>query len=213
MMRNDFLTPNGEIRRSQRCPCLGLMDDPDTAHAFASPLNRCYRGKTLISISTTQQESYCLTTEYSRCPVFRWNGAMPPRDEPQSDVLRPTRFKRVGWLRFAIVGSLLTLFILAASLNWSRWSYLVPNQLWRMSKLEVAFTATAPLPAQAQPPGSDDASLTTGVAVESGIAPGPAALVATPQFWRDNALWFILMAVGFAMTGLLLVNPAPLKSE
>lgn len=73
------------------CPYLGRADDRDTAFAFPSPGHRCFRLKEPSNITISHQSSYCLTDEFSRCPVFTFASMLEPEDnqpEQKSDEVR-----------------------------------------------------------------------------------------------------------------------------
>lgn len=52
------------------CPHLGVEEDPQTAVAFPSVRNRCFRASKPGSPSIHHQADYCLCSEYTRCPIF-----------------------------------------------------------------------------------------------------------------------------------------------
>lgn len=52
------------------CPFLGRADDRETAFAFGSPGNRCYKTDNPVSIALSHQNTYCLGDNYTQCPVF-----------------------------------------------------------------------------------------------------------------------------------------------
>lgn len=54
-----------------RCPFLGTPNDPGTSLAFPSEANHCFRSRFPIPISSIHQESYCLSSQYEACPVYR----------------------------------------------------------------------------------------------------------------------------------------------
>lgn len=58
------------------CPYLGIVDDPATAFAFATPANACFCKqpdvkKPYTTVELAHQEAYCLTTAHTTCPIFR----------------------------------------------------------------------------------------------------------------------------------------------
>ena len=60
------------------CPYLGIYDDADTALAYPSPSNRCYRPPKPSSISNPHQDQYCLSSAYTRCPIFQKFAGISP---------------------------------------------------------------------------------------------------------------------------------------
>jgi LysM repeat protein len=52
------------------CPYLGTNRDSNTAMAFASSENYCFRSKMSLKIDLTQQDEYCLNKAYLQCPIF-----------------------------------------------------------------------------------------------------------------------------------------------
>lgn len=52
------------------CPFLGRADDRETAFAFSSPGNRCYKMDEPITIALPHQVTYCVSEAYTQCPVF-----------------------------------------------------------------------------------------------------------------------------------------------
>ncbi len=52
------------------CPYLGLVDDAETALAYPSPWNCCFRHGAPVSVTLEHQRNYCLATAYVGCPVY-----------------------------------------------------------------------------------------------------------------------------------------------
>lgn len=52
------------------CPYLGVEDDPETAVAFPSPRNRCYRTAPPDAIKVSHQANHCLGSGHLACPIF-----------------------------------------------------------------------------------------------------------------------------------------------
>lgn len=61
-----------------RCPFLGTETDPGTALAFPSDANHCFRTRLPVPVSLIHQETYCLSTRYTSCPVYRQNVFISP---------------------------------------------------------------------------------------------------------------------------------------
>jgi len=53
------------------CPSIGFEDDPETALAYPSPYNYCYRSKPIAPINLIHQRRVCLTLCYGNCPVYQ----------------------------------------------------------------------------------------------------------------------------------------------
>lgn len=60
------------------CPYLGIYDDAETALAYPSPSNRCYRPPKPASVSNPHQDQYCLSGAYTRCPIFHKFAGISP---------------------------------------------------------------------------------------------------------------------------------------
>ena len=56
---------------ADRCPFLGTAADPDVSLAFPSDANHCFRSRFPVPLSSIHQESFCLTEQYTTCPVYR----------------------------------------------------------------------------------------------------------------------------------------------
>lgn len=67
------------------CPYLGIYDDADTALAYPSPSNRCYRPPKPASISNPHQDQYCLSSAYTRCPIFQKFAGISPASAPAGE--------------------------------------------------------------------------------------------------------------------------------
>jgi len=69
------------------CPFLGILDDPETHHAFPSMRNCCQRARPIEPVSLEHQSSHCLCLDYVHCAMLsRSPGAALPVDlqVPQS---------------------------------------------------------------------------------------------------------------------------------
>ncbi len=67
------------------CPFLGIYDDADTALAYPSPSNRCYRPPKPASVSNPHQGQYCLSAAYTRCPIFQKYAGLNPTSTPAEE--------------------------------------------------------------------------------------------------------------------------------
>lgn len=108
MIENDALSVSAGL---ERCPHLGLHDDPRTALAYPSMWNYCYRAKQPGSVNLLHQGEVCLSTAFIHCPVYaaKQQISLPPHlhGSPQTNKTRSA-------LRKNLVRSLLFLLLLAA---------------------------------------------------------------------------------------------------
>ena len=104
---------NGEII----CPFLGARDDPETRYAYLSSGNHCYRVNPIGSIAFEHQEIYCLTANYSTCPIFKkeWEGPLPPGIRSGED---DTSGVNTNQRRYGVIIILLLLFAAVISIAW-----------------------------------------------------------------------------------------------
>lgn len=72
--------PNEPIRAG-RCPFLGTKSDPGTALAFPSDANHCNRTSLPVPVSAIHQETYCLSTRHTACPIYRQNALLSPEPD------------------------------------------------------------------------------------------------------------------------------------
>lgn len=80
---------DGERVRSERCPLLGLPDDPETAFAFSASANHCHKSVPPAAVRLHHQQKYCLSAGYVSCPLFRRRSkvALPGRRRPLTERL------------------------------------------------------------------------------------------------------------------------------
>jgi len=52
------------------CPYLGIKDDSETALAYPSQWNCCFRGGSPVALEVEHQRKYCLSTAYVGCPIY-----------------------------------------------------------------------------------------------------------------------------------------------
>lgn len=116
-----------------RCPHLGTAVDAGTALAFASDANQCYSTRLPVPVSMIHQQSYCLSTDYSECPVFQQSvragtsapfvtapptwGVVP--EETVTNVVIAPRAQTSGRRRSAILPLIVLLALLAG--GWWLW--------------------------------------------------------------------------------------------
>ena len=65
------------------CPHLGLPGDPETNYLFAVPIHRCHNVEPGTTIRVTHQQRYCLSNEYTRCPLYRAPGRVKLPQKPR----------------------------------------------------------------------------------------------------------------------------------
>ncbi|MDX1662577.1 MAG: LysM peptidoglycan-binding domain-containing protein [Candidatus Promineifilaceae bacterium] len=53
------------------CPYLGLPDDPETNYLFAVSMHQCHNVEPQTAVRLDHQQRYCLSSEYSRCPLYQ----------------------------------------------------------------------------------------------------------------------------------------------
>lgn len=78
------------------CPYLGIYDDAETALAYPSPSNRCYRPPKPASVSNPHQDQYCLSGAYTRCPIFQKFASASPASAPAGERTSQTPSGRVS---------------------------------------------------------------------------------------------------------------------
>lgn len=84
---------------SRHCPFLGIPGDDTTYYQYPSRTNYCYVPNEPEPIRFEHQEAFCLTADFSRCPVYRVEGAtsLPPDIRGKEKGVQTTR-NRVGLL-------------------------------------------------------------------------------------------------------------------
>lgn len=172
-----------------RCPHLGTLTDPGTALAFPSASNQCYKTRLPVPISMVHQEAYCLSSNYTECPVFQQalahSAAAPlaaelfvtappswPIDEGEivtDIVIGPSRRPKS---RVPVLPLVLLLVLLAG--GWWLWrGYLVgPNGTANPSQRDLAIGETTAVPETA-PVGSGDGVPGQAVAVANATSAPP----------------------------------------
>jgi hypothetical protein len=77
------------------CPHLGRADDPETAFAFSSPGHRCFRLEMPSPIAESHQTAYCLSDNYTQCPVILLASSLEPDREKglPAAALEPVQMK------------------------------------------------------------------------------------------------------------------------
>ncbi len=109
-------TVNRQPIQIERCPYLGLHDDPSTALAYPSGWNYCFHAEPPASILVAHQVNVCLTANYSNCGIIIANkrGRLPQSLHGRSN----KHFHRSGmprkllWLALFVLVIALLLLIL-----------------------------------------------------------------------------------------------------
>ena len=70
------------------CPYLGMAEDPATSFAFPTPANHCFSRRSPSSIEVHHQETFCLTGQYTTCPLFQEAASGIPESQPAPRQLR-----------------------------------------------------------------------------------------------------------------------------
>lgn len=144
----------------QRCPYLGLRDDPYTWYAFSSADNTCHRPGKPLTIPLDHQYSACLTDEHSACPVFQLED-----DNKAALSKRAGRLlykKRISTTKSRVVLVVVTAIALIGTvLGLSEAPILLPNLLTVATHtLTPAPTSTNTLTASASPTDTPSPTLT-----------------------------------------------------
>jgi len=105
--------PDSALYEAQLCPFLGLSDDPQTALAFPSNWNYCYKAKPPQSVALAHQRKYCQSVAHRQCPVLQ-TGTLRPLP-PEALGPRSARKARMMRLRrgIAIAALLLCVVVIA----------------------------------------------------------------------------------------------------
>jgi hypothetical protein len=92
------------------CPYLGLKDDSDTALAYPSPANYCFRTTPVIAIKLDHQREFCLSGKQRLCALFQGE-PVPSRARVREVSRRSKRLRH--WIRNLLVTLFPTLLVLA----------------------------------------------------------------------------------------------------
>ncbi len=104
----------GKKTRGLTCPFLGFNDDPETAISYPSKYNCCYHARPVRSVSLKQQSEYCLTGEYSSCPIFLKEKLDPLPRKLWGEKVGNSKNKR--WVSLAALIGILILGVIAGLL-------------------------------------------------------------------------------------------------
>lgn len=110
--------PNFEGFENQICPYLGLKFDSKTWMGFPSPINYCHRVKPLTVPKFEHQREYCLSNNYSQCPIIMVGPGqrMPKAIRSQSEK-RPT-LRRI--IRIEVLIGLLLIMVILGGIFWNQ---------------------------------------------------------------------------------------------
>jgi hypothetical protein len=96
----------------ERCPLLGLHDDPKTALAYPSPWNWCYGAAAPAPLSVSWQISACLHSNHKHCQVFLSTKPVTLPKEFLGDPAYPSRKPSRG---LRLIGIVVIVLLLVAS--------------------------------------------------------------------------------------------------
>ena len=68
---------NAGLFGADRCPHLGLSEDPQTSLSFPSLWNYCHRAHPAESVALAHQRSYCQSAAFGECPLAKSEAAGP----------------------------------------------------------------------------------------------------------------------------------------
>jgi len=165
----------------ERCPHLGLHDDPDTSLAYPSIWNCCYRAAPSASVLVSHQADTCLRPAYIHCPVYLAQGptALPFR---LRGGVRAKARKRApaGWLKRAILFFLLatsvTLVVfLGRSALTGRAGLLPFVPLVKQTETPVGTSTRLSTPEDSDSPPAASGALTASPAPDSTLTASPEA--------------------------------------
>ncbi len=78
-----------------KCPYLGLKDDPNTALQFPSEGNFCHHAEPVAPVSRQHQQEFCLTENYTLCPVYQMAQKAPLPAAILAPYVRRNRIRQV----------------------------------------------------------------------------------------------------------------------
>lgn len=102
---------------ANRCPFLGLPDDPDTRLDFPSPGNVCHKASPSGPIKVDYQHHTCLTGQHAQCPIYTAAQPVPVPNALLAAAPRirlPQSLTSLGRLPLVLGGVVLVGFILFA---------------------------------------------------------------------------------------------------
>jgi hypothetical protein len=128
----------------ERCPFLGLADDPATALGFPDNRNLCYRHDPAVPLTQDRQAEYCLSGKHETCSIFL-------QEQLPDDALEKASIWRNWPSRLALILPLL-LIIIAALLWWPAPSTNIEESIGNAAPLQNTVAAEE----NAQPPLSQE---------------------------------------------------------
>jgi hypothetical protein len=75
--------------KDDRCPYIGLMDDPQSLMAYPSEKNYCHRTPHSREVQLEYQKHYCLVEAHNRCVVFLGRDPNAEESSANKPVLNP----------------------------------------------------------------------------------------------------------------------------
>jgi hypothetical protein len=147
------------------CPFIGLEDDPDTRFLFASPAACCHRADPVSAIDLGHQQTYCLTSVYTLCPVFmrvEWS-PLPVALAYHDRVSRPS--KR-GWL-WLVIGLVIVGLMFGAWFVWDNGRFSAPVEPEPEDAMPIVVIAPSKTPTFTPTVVESPTSLPTKTAVPS----------------------------------------------
>jgi hypothetical protein len=101
------------------CPYLGLVDDRESYTSYPSEWNVCYHVEPIAVPNHSHQEAYCLSTEFSLCPIF--NTKSPQKMPDEIKLRRQISLEKIKQIGIIGVLVLLAILVLAGILFREQW--------------------------------------------------------------------------------------------
>ena len=95
------------------CPYLGLKFDPKSWVGYPSPINYCHRVKPLAVPKFEHQREYCLSNNYSQCPIIQVGPGQRMPKTIRSTANKGSSLKKIIFIE-VLVGLLIIAIILGA---------------------------------------------------------------------------------------------------
>jgi hypothetical protein len=132
---------------TQRCPHLGMKDDPATILGFPNAVNHCFRHKKLAAVDLKTQSILCLTSQFDSCAVFQHE--IPLESE------KAVGSQRV-WVKRARPAALiipLILLVVAALIWWPAPGTSIEDSSGKAAPMQEIATREVSAPAASSQPG------------------------------------------------------------
>lgn len=111
------------------CPYIGLADNSSTNLSFPSEGNFCHHASPVAPVKLEHQERFCLTAQYSACPVYqmRTRGPLPPAiAAAPAPRIAAARINRSVWVPVLLLLALALLGVIGLASARSGWT-LIPS--------------------------------------------------------------------------------------